>query len=205
MKNRKSMIVAFLLCACLIVGVGYAAIADQLTIDGTVEYAPSSTNLDGNVYYTGHMFFVNGDHQTVDTEALIVDVVGGSQAATITAQYTYDTIQQFHKDSAYVSGVVLEVAIENTSETDELTVAFGDIAMSGTVGTQSPFEVVTTLKTTADGTGADVTENITVGVGETTHVYVHVRISLQEQVVSENQTVEATDFAVILPVTKVEA
>lgn len=34
MKNRRNVIIAFLLCVSLIVGVGYAALTDTLTVDG---------------------------------------------------------------------------------------------------------------------------------------------------------------------------
>ena len=37
MKNRRSIIVAFLLCACLIVGIGYAAVSDTLDITGSAD------------------------------------------------------------------------------------------------------------------------------------------------------------------------
>ena len=42
MKNRRNMIVAFLLCACLIVGVGYAALTGQLAITGNARFNGSS-------------------------------------------------------------------------------------------------------------------------------------------------------------------
>ena len=35
MKNRRNIIVAFLLCACLIVGVGYAALSTELYLNGS--------------------------------------------------------------------------------------------------------------------------------------------------------------------------
>ena len=34
MKNRRNTIVAFLLCACLIVGIGYAALTTDLFLNG---------------------------------------------------------------------------------------------------------------------------------------------------------------------------
>ena len=37
MKNRRNIIVAFLLCACLIVGVGYASLTDVLDITGSAD------------------------------------------------------------------------------------------------------------------------------------------------------------------------
>lgn len=204
MKNRRSMIVAFLLCACLIVGVGYAAIADQLTVNGTLEYSPTADSLDQNVYFTGHMFIVDSTHTEVETDAFIVDVVGGSQTATITAQFTAANIQQFQVNSNYVSGVVLEIAVENTSTTEELKVNFGDIAMNGTVGTQSVFAVATSLKDGRADTSAEVTTDITVPAGQTQNYYLHIRISAQETMVTQQQTIAPTDFTIVLPVTQVD-
>ena len=35
MKNKRNVLIAFLLCACLIVGVGYAALSTELLLTGT--------------------------------------------------------------------------------------------------------------------------------------------------------------------------
>ena len=53
MKNRRNIIVAFLLCACLIVGVGYAALTDTLRIDGTatVKHENANNVFDGCVVF----------------------------------------------------------------------------------------------------------------------------------------------------------
>ena len=42
MKNRRNIIVAFLLCACLIVGVGYAALTDTLDVTGSADVNQSA-------------------------------------------------------------------------------------------------------------------------------------------------------------------
>ena len=42
MKNRRNIIVAFLLCACLIVGVGYAALTDILDVTGSADVNQSA-------------------------------------------------------------------------------------------------------------------------------------------------------------------
>ena len=50
MKNRRNIIIAFLLCATLIVGVGYAALSDVMDISGTTTYNQNNA-LDALVYF----------------------------------------------------------------------------------------------------------------------------------------------------------
>ena len=53
MKNRRNVIIAFLLCASLVVGVGYAALTDTLRIDGTANVKHENANnvFDGEVLF----------------------------------------------------------------------------------------------------------------------------------------------------------
>ena len=53
MKNRKFIVVAFVLVAALLVGVGYAALTDVLTINGNMATDPSTANadFDAKVYF----------------------------------------------------------------------------------------------------------------------------------------------------------
>ena len=54
MKNRKTVIVAFLLVAALILSVGYAALSDSLTIIGNahIDIAQAENNYDAKVRFT---------------------------------------------------------------------------------------------------------------------------------------------------------
>ncbi|MBQ3063307.1 MAG: hypothetical protein IJC99_00695 [Clostridia bacterium] len=68
MKKRKIAIAAFLLCACMLIGVGFAAISRELYVVGTVNVSNSSLDV----------FFVDADTDadTTDnfcTEAKLVD------------------------------------------------------------------------------------------------------------------------------------
>jgi hypothetical protein len=49
--KRSKIIMAFLLCACLIVGVGYAAVVDVMDITGTAEFNMDDS-MDSNVYFS---------------------------------------------------------------------------------------------------------------------------------------------------------
>ena len=53
MKNRRNVIIAFLLCATILVGVGYAALTDTLRIDGTaaVKHENANNVFDGQVVF----------------------------------------------------------------------------------------------------------------------------------------------------------
>ena len=65
MKNRRNIIVAFLLCACLIVGVGYAALTDTLDINGTADVNQSAAEdaFNEDIYFSAAA--VNGDAVTI--------------------------------------------------------------------------------------------------------------------------------------------
>ena len=54
MKNRRTVVVAFLLVAVMLLGVGYAALTDTLTITGDLKSDPSAsqTEFDGDIYFS---------------------------------------------------------------------------------------------------------------------------------------------------------
>lgn len=75
MKNRKRVIVAFMLVAVMLLGVGYAAITDVLDIQGTAEVTTgnSQSALDQDVYFSGvkdpsDSTFKNNVTYTIGTE-----------------------------------------------------------------------------------------------------------------------------------------
>ena len=54
MKNRRKIVVAFMLCAVILLGVGYAAVSDALDISGTAEINSGNVQsaFDTNVYFS---------------------------------------------------------------------------------------------------------------------------------------------------------
>lgn len=71
MKNRRNIIVAFLLCACLIVGVGYATLSDTLDVTGSADVNQSAAEeaFNEDIYFsaavanqTGNTASVNADN-----------------------------------------------------------------------------------------------------------------------------------------------
>lgn len=91
MKNRRSIIIAFLLCATLIVGVGYAAFVGNLTINGTTLYNPENSDLDGNIKFSAIQSAENctvaigttGDTATMDVVFTSADAVNDSNGKPI--------------------------------------------------------------------------------------------------------------------------
>lgn len=55
MKNRKRIVVLFLLVAIMLIGVGYAAVSDTLTIIGNahIDMGQVENTFDKNVYFSG--------------------------------------------------------------------------------------------------------------------------------------------------------
>ena len=109
MKKRRIAIVAFLLVATLVLGIGYAAIADQLEITGTATYRPTSVvndRVDAAIkftdatpdekYCTAATFSADAATMTV----LINDVGDGTTEFPAVATYkvAYDTTDTSYPD-----------------------------------------------------------------------------------------------------------
>ena len=79
MKNRARIITAFLLCACLIVGVGYAALTGQLAITGNARFNGSSlldSEIRESVKFTDKTPIKNCDLAEIKTDKLAsMDIV----------------------------------------------------------------------------------------------------------------------------------
>lgn len=76
MKNRKFIVVAFLLVAVLLLGVGYAALTDTLTIIGNAHIDLDEANLtfDERVYFSGAVVTQStGSGSTEDVAAYTPD------------------------------------------------------------------------------------------------------------------------------------
>lgn len=107
MKNRRNIVVAFLLCACLIVGVGFAALTDELTITGSasVGYDEAEKAYDADIY------FLSGD------------IVSSSNQATDDYKDTYTVVEKEDEASFTVGtlkakgdSVTFKFTIKNDSE-----------------------------------------------------------------------------------------
>ena len=126
MKNRRNMIVAFLVCACLIVGVGYAALTDTLNINGTATISADAATeeFDEDVYFQSA---VNNDGTaTVELVEGTGDSEDKADGATITIENTIgvlgDTsVSTFTVMNEANSAVTITVAANNTNPNFRVT------------------------------------------------------------------------------------
>ena len=120
MKKRRLAIVAFLLCACVGLGIGYAALSDSLTINGDVTVKPHAA--DFKVHFTE---------------------VKNSAKTTTTIQ-TDTTVATFTSTQLQAAGESAFAIIEVKNSSTGYKAQMGDFAVSSTSDShvQSHFEVV---------------------------------------------------------------
>ncbi|MBQ9746500.1 MAG: hypothetical protein IJW21_06725 [Clostridia bacterium] len=173
MKNRK-IIVAFVLCACLIIGVAYAALVDQLTISGTGTYTPTNEK-DFTVHFTHVNEIENvtvdiSDSKNADMNVTLSDAApNGYAILTITFAGSSDvsevtiikptatdisiTNTAFAVTTTWLDAVETDangnVKLTQTNNTVKLRV---DIKTTGTISATTDFEFTIPLRVTDDGT-----------------------------------------------------
>lgn len=73
MRNRKTIIVAFLLLACMLIGVGYAALTDTLSVKGSaiLTKAGAEEEVNEDIYFTN----VVGTNCAANVDAQDADII----------------------------------------------------------------------------------------------------------------------------------
>ena len=93
MKNRKFVVVAFLLVAVLLLGVGYAALTDTLDVTGSADVNLSELNNEFNhdVYFVGAEHKNDGDTTSInkDNNDKVSFTVNSLKSKGDTAVFTY--------------------------------------------------------------------------------------------------------------------
>ena len=158
MKKRRLAIVAFLLCACVGLGIGYAALSDTLTINGDITVKPHSAD------FSVHFTEVKASSKT--TTAIQTD--------TTVATFTSTQLSAAN-DQAYA---IIEVKNSSTGYKAQMA----DFTISSTVdpSIQNFFEVKCEyVELNADGVTYDVIAAPLLDVSETTLVRVTVTLKVQ--------------------------
>ena len=207
MKNRRLALVAFLLCACMIVGVGYAALAVQLTIEGTASFHNNATTgLEENVHFTGNTVIKDAAGNIVatkDTDVVTIDVTAGKTTAALDINFVGNQqTDPFYKEGKY--NVTVYYEFEVVTKGADLTVAFGDLALSGAVGERAIFVVDSSVKQSDKTTAAP--EKVTLNADGDNTVKQTFWLQVVVTLTADNQTndIDTTAFQIVLPVTKVE-
>lgn len=97
MKNRRNIIVAFLLCACLLVGIGYAQVTGNLAISGTARFNGSdklTNDVNSAVKFVDSQPGKNCDSATISGEdygqmTVVINDAVGTPNKQFTAEATY--------------------------------------------------------------------------------------------------------------------
>jgi hypothetical protein len=138
MKNRRNVLIAFLLCATLIVGVGYAAFTGNLIVNGTATYTHDGAELDEDIFFSGYenlqhcnVSFADGDTATLEvifTPADAIDTEKTTCVATATLIITntstdkavkFDTkaLEKITVNSADTASSIFTVTAKLSNET----------------------------------------------------------------------------------------
>ena len=109
MKSRRIVVTAFLLCACLIIGVGYAALNDDLVVKGTglLSEGMADTEFEKDVYFkevttrTNCTAVIDASDTTGDTVVITISDTTSKMAvkgntATVTLVVANDSLEPVH-------------------------------------------------------------------------------------------------------------
>ena len=149
MKNRRTVIIAFLLCACVAIGAGYAALTDTLSITGNVYSGTSAAqpSFDAKVYFSDATEFAAECQASTEN-----NVYGKGTSDPDTAFFDiyslamlgdYVTIDYEIKNDSAEYAAVLEVT--GTTNSNE---EFYDISYTWPDGNVVATESTTTLRVT---------------------------------------------------------
>ena len=123
MKNRRNIVVAFLLCACLIVGVGFAELTDTLTIGGS---ATIDTN-DAKVAFDEDIKFTSATITATNTTGKNYDDSKEDKVSCSDDTVTFE-VYSLKGQNDYVT---FTVTIENAGDVDAI-VTLGDNTIGNT-------------------------------------------------------------------------
>lgn len=120
MKNRRTVIVAFMLVAAMVIGVGYAVGTGSLTIKGTATYYnPDQTTVENMVKFT----------QATAGDADVIAGVGDGKAATMEIVFdASDAVEVEGKKQITKTATYVITYTPDTTAKVETNVQFKDVA-----------------------------------------------------------------------------
>ena len=167
MKNRKTIIVAFLLVAALCIGIGYAALTDELSVKGVanVESAAAQSAFDVDVYFDSSYEQPQGSVCSVSYES-----VTAPDAVTITVTegvgVVGDTVTaklKIKNDGAQAAAVALKAVTADgqnyfAAQSTHFSITAGqdvyEVPAAGSVEVDITITVIKTIETDVEETFA---------------------------------------------------
>ena len=174
MKNRRNVLIAFLLCATLIVGVGYAAFTGNLIINGTATYTHDGAELDEDVYFSGYENLKHCNVSFTDKDTAALEVTFTPADSTDGGNTCVATATLIIKNDSTTTGVQFD------------TTALSNIVVNSADTATSIFTVVATM------------DDTTLEAGSTTKVHVTVTANIQGITIDRTGT-----FVIQLPATQI--
>lgn len=166
--KKRTLVIAVLLVAALALGIGYAALSDTLTLNGTIK----STGDDMTDTFDGLVYFTNAtvtNSPATHITANVSAAYGGDEASyTITGMDTVGDVveMEFVIHNAYTETVWVSLGAhdENNNECVKITNNYTE-AIEIAANSNATFTVtVEIVKLT--GEGIDLTHNVTFNVSD---------------------------------------
>ena len=149
MRNRKTIITAFVLAACLLIGVGYAALTTTLEVKGSVNLtkAGAEAEVDEDVYFTnavGTNCAANVDAQ--DPDIVIVRLTDTSTKVSVAGD-TASFVATVKNDSKAAATITPNFTTIDSALATYLQFSTDNSTYTVNAGDTVEIEVTITLKT----------------------------------------------------------
>ena len=169
MKNRKTAIVAFLLVAALLLGVGYAALTDDLYVNGTLELDADmlADTFDKEVYFTTEGKSTTGTTGIEDTISIGADSNGD---ASDKVTFVVNSLKVVNEAATFTFKIqndndFIVTATPATTFTNNYFTVAGPVAVDVPANGSVDVTVTVTLKAIpTDGAAQSVTYELTYNV-----------------------------------------
>ena len=149
MKNRRTAIIAFLLCACLAIGAGYATVSDSLVVTGKGNVkAATADDFNLDIYFTG-----TPTKTTTGTSGAADEVAIGTGEENDTATMIINSLKTVGEIATFTFDIFNAGDETNSAAT---------LLATKTVGDPSLFEVMCTLSTHSLSPDSTATLTVTV-------------------------------------------
>lgn len=145
MKNRKSIIVMFLIAVVLCVGVGFAAVSDTLTIGGTASVGDITTNFDSNVYFSAAQVVNAKDGDSAITTGTKPDDASFTCGSLLVENDEAKFKFTVKNDNDIAASVAINLGT-NTGDTDYFEITTDYNASSATISAGGTWDVIVTVK-----------------------------------------------------------
>lgn len=185
MRNRKTVIVAFMLVVCMILAVGFANLTDSLEISGTAEITKNAAEaaFDADVYFTDAVAITNGNTTSInsDNNDKVSFTASSLAAAGDTAVFKYE-VSNFNDLKAVIKATDIDANVTTFTD-DEGNVTTADASI---FKIEYQWDKTTIDAVNAGGDPGVAYVTVTVTLLETPEVYTKGTFTLTISVISEN-------------------